>query len=169
MLSFLAGTTWKPSCGEQGIPSSHRSSVETSWDAVTELLSLRREGPQAGPGAPAGLHLPCLSRISSVARGTCASLWACNRRGSLGRTGFFLWLRAYRVPSPAVLRLRVGKPGTERSGNISRSHSWQGQSWGLTQTRRPGHTLSPFPGAIMVPLVSVPQRGLGMGAGSLPA
>lgn len=80
----------------------------------SEPLSLRTEGPQAGAGGPAGLHLPCSSRISSVMRGTCALLGAC-RRGSLGRTGFFLWLRAYCVPSTAVLRLRVGKPGTERS------------------------------------------------------
>ena len=32
---FLVGMTWKPSCVEQGIPPSHKCSVQTSWDADT--------------------------------------------------------------------------------------------------------------------------------------
>ena len=64
VLLFLVGRTWKPSCGEEGTPPSHKSSVQTSWDAETccEPLSLRRERPQAGTGGHAELHLPCLTR-----------------------------------------------------------------------------------------------------------
>lgn len=36
------------------------------------------------------------------------------------------------------------------------------------QTRCPALTLSTFPGAVVIPHVSVPQRGPGIGAGSLP-
>lgn len=44
-------TTWKPS-GEQGVPPSHESSVETSWEAkaCSQPLSPRRGRPRAGTG-----------------------------------------------------------------------------------------------------------------------